>query len=79
MRNRIIARFLKIDKIKVNQGGGNRMNSGVREIKVIKATKGLDAERKIRMAAYCRVSSDSEDQANSLRLFVLVPVIPSSA
>ena len=41
------------------------MNSGVREIKVIKATKGLDAERKIRMAAYCRVSSDSEDQANS--------------
>ena len=41
------------------------MNNGVREIKVIKATKGLDAERKIRMAAYCRVSSDSDDQANS--------------
>jgi hypothetical protein len=41
------------------------MNNGVREIKVIQPTMGLNAVKKIRMAAYCRVSSDSEDQLNS--------------
>lgn len=41
------------------------MNNGTREIKVIKATKGKDGARKLRVAAYCRVSSDSADQANS--------------
>ncbi len=41
------------------------MNNGIREIKVIKPTLGENAERKIRMAAYCRVSTDSEDQINS--------------
>ena len=41
------------------------MNNGAREIKVIKATKGKDGARKLRAAAYCRVSSDSADQANS--------------
>ena len=41
------------------------MNNGVREIKVIKPTLGANAERKLRMAAYCRVSTDSADQINS--------------
>ena len=41
------------------------MNNGVREIKVIKPTLGANAERKIRVAAYCRVSTDSADQINS--------------
>ena len=41
------------------------MNNGAREIKVIKATKGKGGARKLRVAAYCRVSSDSADQANS--------------
>lgn len=41
------------------------MNNGIREIKVIKPTLGVNEERKIRMAAYCRVSTDSADQINS--------------
>ena len=41
------------------------MNNGVREIKVIQPTMGLNEVKKIRMAAYCRVSSDSDDQLNS--------------
>lgn len=41
------------------------MNNGVREIKVIKPTLGANAERKLRVAAYCRVSTDSADQINS--------------
>lgn len=39
--------------------------STTREVRVIKATKGNDVANKIRVAAYCRVSSDSQDQANS--------------
>ena len=37
----------------------------VKEIKVIKATKQADLSDKIRVAAYCRVSTDSSDQLNS--------------
>ena len=40
--------------------------STTREVRVIKATKGNDVANKIRVAAYCRVSSDSQDQANFL-------------
>lgn len=41
------------------------MNNGTREVKVIKPTLGANAERKLRVAAYCRVSTDSSDQINS--------------
>ena len=36
----------------------------IREIRVIKPTKNNDKE-KLRVAAYCRVSTDSDDQINS--------------
>ena len=36
-----------------------------KQVQVIKATKYLDEEDVIRVAAYCRVSSDSDDQINS--------------
>ncbi|MBQ6979052.1 MAG: recombinase family protein [Clostridia bacterium] len=36
-----------------------------KQVQVIKATKYLDEEDIIRVAAYCRVSTDSEDQINS--------------
>lgn len=36
-----------------------------REVRVIRATKGNDVANKLRVAAYCRVSTDSQDQANS--------------
>lgn len=36
-----------------------------REVFVIKATKGKDKDNILRVAAYCRVSTDSEDQINS--------------
>ena len=41
------------------------MNNGTREVKVINPTLGANAERKLRVAAYCRVSTDSSDQINS--------------
>ena len=41
------------------------MNNGIREVRVIKPTIGANAERKLRVAAYCRVSTDSSDQINS--------------
>jgi len=37
----------------------------LRQIHVIRATKDLAQDNKIRVAAYCRVSSDSDDQVNS--------------
>lgn len=37
----------------------------VKDIRVIKATKQNDLSDKLRVAAYCRVSSDSSDQLNS--------------
>ena len=36
-----------------------------KQVQVIKATKYLDEEDIIRVAAYCRVSTDSDDQVNS--------------
>ena len=36
----------------------------IREIRVIKPTKNI-AKEKLRVAAYCRVSTDSDDQINS--------------
>ena len=41
------------------------MAIGAKEVKIIKPTKALQNEKKIRVAAYCRVSTDSEDQLNS--------------
>jgi len=37
----------------------------VKEVKIINPTLGKHAVKKIRVAAYCRVSTDSEDQYNS--------------
>ena len=37
----------------------------LRQIHVIRATKDLVQDNKIRVAAYCRVSTDSDDQVNS--------------
>lgn len=41
------------------------MEQAIREIKMIKPTKGRGDTDKIRVAAYCRVSSDGDDQLNS--------------
>ncbi len=43
------------------------MNEAIatKEVKIIRPTKGLFEEKKTRVAAYCRVSTDSEDQENS--------------
>lgn len=41
------------------------MNTAVREVKIIKPTKLNDNAKKVRVAAYCRVSTDSADQVNS--------------
>lgn len=38
----------------------------LRQVFVIKATKDISPDDKIKVAAYCRVSTDSEDQLNSL-------------
>lgn len=37
----------------------------IREITVIKPTVKNEVKEKLRVAAYCRVSTDSEDQINS--------------
>lgn len=39
--------------------------AAAKEVKVIRPTKGLFGEKKTRVAAYCRVSTDSDDQENS--------------
>lgn len=39
--------------------------TAVRQVKIINPTIGLEADKVQRIAAYCRVSTDSEDQANS--------------
>lgn len=36
-----------------------------KEVKIIKPTKGKDGDDLLRVGAYCRVSTDSEDQLNS--------------
>ena len=36
-----------------------------KNVQIIQPTIGLEAEKLIRVAAYCRVSTDSEDQADS--------------
>lgn len=41
------------------------MYTAVREVKIIKPTKMNDNSKKVRVAAYCRVSTDSADQVNS--------------
>lgn len=41
------------------------MNTAVREVKIIKPTQLNDNSKKVRVAAYCRVSTDSADQVNS--------------
>ena len=39
--------------------------NGIREIKVIAPSKADRLAKKVRVGAYCRVSSDSDDQLNS--------------
>lgn len=41
------------------------MNTAVKEVQVIKATITGEKTEKIRVAAYCRVSTDKDDQLNS--------------
>ena len=41
------------------------MEGKAKRVQIIRATKGEQEYGKIRMAAYCRVSTDSSDQANS--------------
>ena len=41
------------------------MPGQIRQVQVIRPTVGLDTDACVRIAAYCRVSTDSEDQANS--------------
>ena len=41
------------------------MNQGIREVKIIKPTVNQNSTDKLRVAAYCRVSTDSKDQMNS--------------
>lgn len=53
------------------------MEQAIREIKLIKPTKGRGDTDKIRVAAYCRVSSDGDDQLNSfyaqMKYYMLLP------
>lgn len=37
----------------------------MKEVQVIRPTIGINADRTLRVAAYCRVSTDSDDQINS--------------
>ena len=41
------------------------MTARIKEVKVIKSTKNKKDEERLRVAAYCRVSSDAKDQLNS--------------
>lgn len=41
------------------------MSTVAKEVQVIKATKTGEKAEKIRVAAYCRVSTDKDDQLNS--------------
>lgn len=41
------------------------MSTVAKEVQVIKATKPGEKAEKIRVAAYCRVSTDKDDQLNS--------------
>ena len=41
------------------------MNQGIKEVKIIKPTAEADNAVKLRVAAYCRVSTDGDDQMNS--------------
>ena len=36
-----------------------------KDVKIIRPTKGLCGDKKLRVAAYCRVSTSSVDQENS--------------
>lgn len=40
------------------------MNNAVKEVKIIRATKGVDVPM-LRVAAYCRVSNDASDHVDS--------------
>lgn len=41
------------------------MNQGIKEVKIIKPTAEADNAVKLRVAVYCRVSTDGDDQMNS--------------
>ena len=41
------------------------MMAGIKEVRVIKSTKNKKDEDRLRVAAYCRVSSDADDNLNS--------------
>ena len=43
----------------------DKVGKMAKQVQVIKATKYLDEEDVIRVAAYCRVSFDKQDQINS--------------
>ena len=40
-------------------------NQQLKQVKIINPTIGTEAEKITRIAAYCRVSTDSDDQLNS--------------
>lgn len=41
------------------------MQQSAKDVKVIRPTKGLYGDKKLRVAAYCRVSTDSDNQGDS--------------
>ena len=41
------------------------INAKTKDVKVIRPTTGLYGDKKLRVAAYCRVSTSSDDQENS--------------
>lgn len=41
------------------------MQQSAKDVKVIRPTKGLYGDKKLRVAAYCRVSTDSDNQEDS--------------
>lgn len=41
------------------------MQQSAKDVKVIRPTKGLYGDKKLRVAAYCRISTDSDNQEDS--------------
>lgn len=67
LKNRTLERIKK-SKLKLKNSRKERDNmleQTRKQVKVIKPTAQNNGQRDLRVAAYCRVSTDSEDQSNS--------------
>ena len=67
LKNRTLERIKK-SKLKLKNSRKERDNmleQTKKQVKVIKPTAQNNGQRDLRVAAYCRFSTDSEDQSNS--------------